>query len=153
SMPSDDITHPIPDLTGYITEGQVVLGRDLFRQGVYPPINILMSLSRLMKDGIGEGSTRADHSEVSNQVYDAYSRAQEVRALAGIVGKAGLTEIDLKYMDVGDVFEKEFLTQATDENRTIEETLNLLWKIVSKLPKNEITKIKDKYIDQYYQGK
>jgi V/A-type H+-transporting ATPase subunit B len=153
SMPSDDITHPIPDLTGYITEGQVVLGRDLFRQGVYPPVNILMSLSRLMKDGIGEGSTRADHSEVSNQVYDAYSRAQEVRALAGIVGKAGLTEIDLKYMDVGDTFEKEFLTQATDENRTIEETLGILWKIVSKLPKNEITKIKDKYVDQYYQGK
>ena len=151
SMPSDDITHPIPDLTGYITEGQVVLGRDLFRQGIYPPVNILMSLSRLMKDGIGEGSTREDHSEVSNQVYDAYSRAQEVRALAGIVGKAGLTDIDLKYMDVGDVFEKEFLTQATDESRTIEETLNVLWKIVSKLPKNEITKIKDKYVDQYYQ--
>ncbi len=151
-MPSDDITHPIPDLTGYITEGQVVLGRDLFRKGVYPPINILMSLSRLMKDGIGEGSTREDHSEVANQVYDAYSRAQEVRALAGIVGKAGLTKIDLKYMDVGDVFEKEFLTQATDENRTIEETLAVLWKIVSKLPKNEITKIKDKYVDKYYQG-
>ena len=153
SMPSDDITHPIPDLTGYITEGQIVVGRDLFRQGIYPPINILMSLSRLMKDGIGEGSTRADHSEVANQVYDAYSRAQEVRALAGIVGKAGLTEIDLKYMDVGDVFEKEFLSQATDENRTIEETLGILWKIVSKLPKNEITKIKDKYVDQYYQEK
>ncbi|MEK6865678.1 MAG: V-type ATP synthase subunit B, partial [Thermoproteota archaeon] len=118
---------------------------------VYPPINILMSLSRLMKDGIGAGSTREDHSEISNQVYDAYSRAQEVRALAGIVGKAGLTDIDLKYMDVGDVFEKEFLTQATDENRTIEETLTILWKIVSKLPKNEITKIKDKYVDQYYQ--
>jgi V/A-type H+-transporting ATPase subunit B len=152
SMPSDDITHPIPDLTGYITEGQIVVGRDLFRQGVYPPINILMSLSRLMKDGIGEGSTRADHSEVANQVYDAYSRAQEVRALAGIVGKAGLTEIDLKYMEVGDIFEKEFLTQATDESRTIDETLALLWKIVSKLPKNELTKIKDKYVDQYYQG-
>ena len=150
SMPSDDITHPIPDLTGYITEGQIVVGRDLFRQGVYPPINILMSLSRLMKDGIGEGSTREDHGEISNQVYDAYSRAQEVRALAGIVGKAGLTEIDLKYLDLGDTFEKEFLTQATDENRTIEETLTLMWKIVSKLPKNEITKIKDKYVEQYY---
>jgi vacuolar-type H+-ATPase subunit B/Vma2 len=129
TMPNDDITHPIPDLTGYITEGQIVVGRDLFRQGVYPPINILMSLSRLMKDGIGEGSTREDHAEVANQVYDAYSRAQEVRALAGIVGKAGLTEIDLKYMDVGDVFEKEFLTQATDENRTIEglDTLPFGW--------------------------
>lgn len=150
SMPSDDITHPIPDLTGYITEGQIVLGRDLFRQGVYPPVNILMSLSRLMKDGIGEGRTREDHGEISNQNYDAYSRAQEVRALAGIVGKAGLTEVDLKYMDVGDAFEKEFLSQAIDENRTIDETLRLLWRIVSNLPKNELTKVKDKYVEKHY---
>jgi len=150
SMPSDDITHPIPDLTGYITEGQVVLGRDLFRQGVYPPVNVLMSLSRIMKDGIGEGRTRVDHQEISNQNYDAYSRAQEVRALAGIVGKAGLTDIDLKYLDIGDDFEKNFLTQETDENRTIEETLGLLWKCVSLLPKNELTKVKDKYIEQHY---
>ena len=149
-MPSDDITHPIPDLTGYITEGQLVLGRDLFRQGVYPPINILMSLSRIMKDGIGEGSTRADHQEISNQNYDAYSRAQEVRALAGIVGKAGLTAVDLNYMNFGDEFEKKFLTQAIDENRTIEETLGLQWNCVSKLPKNELTKVKDKYVEQYY---
>ena len=152
SMPSDDITHPIPDLTGYITEGQVVLGRDLFRQGVYPPVNILMSLSRLMKDGIGEGRTRIDHGEISNQNYDAYSRAQEVRALAGIVGKAGLTDIDLKYMDVGDAFEKEFLSQDTDENRTLEETLGILWKTVSRLPRSELTKIKDKHIEQHYTG-
>ena len=150
TMPSDDITHPIPDLTGYITEGQLVLGRDLFRQGVYPPINILMSLSRIMKDGIGEGSTRADHQEISNQNYDAYSRAQEVRALAGIVGKAGLTPVDLNYMNFGDEFEKKFLTQAIDENRTIEETLGLQWNCVTKLPKNELTKVKDKYVDQYY---
>ena len=150
TMPSDDITHPIPDLTGYITEGQLVLGRDLFRQGVYPQINILMSLSRIMKDGIGEGSTRADHQEISNQNYDAYSRAQEVRALAGIVGKAGLTPVDLNYMNFGDEFEKKFLTQAIDENRTIEETLGLQWNCVSKLPKNELTKVKDKYVDQYY---
>jgi V/A-type H+/Na+-transporting ATPase subunit B len=150
TMPSDDITHPIPDLTGYITEGQLVLGRDLFRQGVYPPINILMSLSRIMKDGIGEGSTRADHQEISNQNYDAYSRAQEVRALAGIVGKAGLTPVDLNYMNFGDEFEKKFLTQAIDEDRTIEETLGLQWNCVSKLPKNELTKVKDKYVEQYY---
>ncbi len=150
TMPSDDITHPIPDLTGYITEGQLVLGRDLFRQGVYPPINILMSLSRIMKDGIGEGSTRADHQEISNQNYDAYSRAQEVRALAGIVGKAGLTPIDLNYMNFGDEFEKKFLSQAIDEDRTIEETLGLQWNCVSKLPKNELTKVKDKYVEQYY---
>ena len=150
TMPSDDITHPIPDLTGYITEGQLVLGRDLFRQGVYPPINILMSLSRIMKDGIGEGSTRADHQEISNQNYDAYSRAQEVRALAGIVGKAGLTPIDLNYMNFGDEFEKKFLSQAVDEDRTIEETLGLQWNAISKLPKNELTKVKDKYVEQYY---
>ncbi|MDC0199933.1 V-type ATP synthase subunit B [Candidatus Nitrosopelagicus sp.] len=150
TMPSDDITHPIPDLTGYITEGQLVLGRDLFRQGVYPPINILMSLSRIMKDGIGEGSTRADHQEISNQNYDAYSRAQEVRALAGIVGKAGLTPVDLNYMNFGDEFEKKFLSQAIDEDRTIEETLGLQWNCVSKLPKNELTKVKDKYVEQYY---
>ena len=131
SMPSDDITHPIPDLTGYITEGQIVLGRDLFRQGIYPPVNILMSLSRIMKDGIGEGRTRVDHQEISNQNYDAYSRAQEVRALAGIVGKAGLTGVDLKYLEFGDDFEKKFLSQDLDENRTIEETLALQWKSVS----------------------
>ncbi len=152
SMPSDDITHPIPDLTGYITEGQIVLGRDLFRQGVYPPVNILMSLSRLMKDGIGESRTREDHQEISNQNYDAYSRAQEVRALAGIVGKAGLTDIDLKYMNVGEAFEGDLLTQGVDENRTIEETLGILWKVVSMLPRGEITKVKDKFIDEHYKG-
>ena len=150
TMPSDDITHPIPDLTGYITEGQVVLGRDLFRKGVYPPVNILMSLSRIMKDGIGEGRTRADHQEISNQNYDAYSRAQEVRALAGIVGKAGLTGVDLNYLGFGDEFEEKFLSQDIDENRTIEETLGQLWKSASLLPKNELTKVKDKFVEQYY---
>lgn len=152
SMPSDDITHPIPDLTGYITEGQIVLGRELFRKGVYPPVNVLMSLSRIMKDGVGEGKTRADHQEISNQCYDAYSRAQEVRALSEIVGKGGLTEVDRKYMDVGDMFEKEFLTQGLDENRNLEETLGLQWKVASALPKNELTKVKDKFIDQYYKA-
>ncbi len=150
SMPSDDITHPIPDLTGYITEGQIVLGRELFRKGIYPPVNVLMSLSRIMKDGVGEGKTRADHQEISNQCYDAYSRAQEVRALSGIVGKAGLTEVDRKYMDVGDIFEKEFLSQGLDENRNLEETLGLQWNTMSTLPKNELTKVKDKFIDQYH---
>jgi V/A-type H+-transporting ATPase subunit B len=153
TMPSDDITHPIPDLTGYITEGQIVLGRDLFRQGIYPPVNILMSLSRIMKDGIGEGKTRADHQEISNQNYDAYSRAQEVRALAGIVGKGGLTGVDLNYLNFGDEFEKNFLSQDIDENRNLEETLSLQWKAVSNLPKNELNKIKDKYIEQYYKEK
>ncbi len=152
SMPSDDITHPIPDLTGYITEGQIVLGRELFRKGIYPPVNVLMSLSRIMKDGVGEGKTRADHQEISNQCYDAYSRAQEVRALSEIVGKGGLTEVDRKYMDVGDMFEKEFLSQGLDENRNLEETLGLQWKVASALPKNELTKVKDKFIDQYYKA-
>lgn len=152
SMPADDITHPIPDLTGYITEGQIVLGRDLFRKGIYPPVNVLMSLSRIMKDGVGEGRTRADHMEIANQMYDAYSRAQEVRALSEIVGKAGLTGIDIKYMDVGDAFEENILSQGVDENRVLEETLGLEWKTGSILPKGELTKVKDKFIDQYYKA-
>jgi V/A-type H+-transporting ATPase subunit B len=152
SMPADDITHPIPDLTGYITEGQVVLGRDLFRKGIYPPVNVMMSLSRLMKDGVGEGKTRSDHMEVGNQLYDAYSRAQEVRALAEIVGKAGLTGVDLKYLDAGDNFETHFLKQSPDENRNLDETLSRAWDILSTLPEGELTKIKDKHIQQYYKG-
>ena len=152
SMPADDITHPIPDLTGYITEGQIVLGRDLFRKGIYPPVNVLMSLSRLMKDGVGEGNTRSDHMEVGNQLYDAYSRAQEVRALSEIVGRAGLTGIDLKYLDVGDKFEQHFLKQAPDENRTLEETLTRAWDVLSGLPEGELTKIKEKHVRQYYKG-
>jgi V/A-type H+-transporting ATPase subunit B len=150
SMPADDITHPIPDLTGYITEGQIVLGRDLFRKGIYPPVNVLMSLSRLMKDGVGEGKTRSDHMEVGNQLYDLYSRAQEVRALSEIVGRAGLTGVDLKYLDAGDMFEEYFLKQNQDENRTLEETLGRAWEILSSLPEGELTKIKDKHVGQYY---
>ncbi len=152
SMPADDITHPIPDLTGYITEGQIVLGRDLFRKGIYPPVNVLMSLSRIMKDGVGEGKTRTDHMEIANQMYDAYSRAQEVRALSEIVGKAGLTGVDIKFMDVGDAFEQNVLSQGVDENRVLEETLGLEWKTASILPKTELNKVKDKFIDQYYKA-
>jgi V/A-type H+/Na+-transporting ATPase subunit B len=152
SMPADDITHPIPDLTGYITEGQIVLGRDLFRKGIYPPVNVLMSLSRLMKDGVGEGKTRTDHMEVGNQLYDAYSRAQEVRALAEIVGKAGLTGVDFKYLGAGDSFEEHFLKQSNDENRTLEETLSRAWEVLSTLPVGELTKIKDRNVRQYYRG-
>lgn len=152
SMPADDITHPIPDLTGYITEGQIVLGRDLFRKGIYPPVNVLMSLSRLMKDGVGEAKTRADHMEVGNQLYDAYSRAQEVRALSEIVGRAGLTGIDLRYLDSGDIFENLFLKQSPDENRNLEETLSRAWDVLSTLPEGELTKIKDRNVRQYYKG-
>ncbi|MEM4297998.1 MAG: V-type ATP synthase subunit B [Nitrososphaerota archaeon] len=150
SMPSDDITHPIADLTGYITEGQIVLGRDLFRKGIYPPVNVLMSLSRLMKDGVGRGKTRDDHMEVSNQLYDAYARAVELRSLVEIVGKSGLTSIDLKYLHFGDVFEQEFLMQGYDENRTIEETLRRAWNVLSTLPEGELTKIRKSFVDQYY---
>lgn len=149
SMPSDDITHPIPDLTGYITEGQIVLGRELFRKDIYPPINVLSCLSRLMKDGIGEGRTRSDHQNVSDQLYASYARAQELKSLAEIVGKAGLTGIDLKYLDFGEAFEKKFLKQGYDENRTIEETLSVSWDLFSILPDKELTKIKQEYIAKY----
>ena len=150
SMPADDITHPIPDLTGYITEGQIVLSRELFRKGLYPPVGVLMSLSRLMKDGAGEGKTRADHMEVSNQLYDAYSRAQEVKALSEIVGRAGLTSVDLKYLEFGGYFEEHFLKQNYDESRTLEETLGRTWDVLSSLPEGELTKIKENYVKQYY---
>ena len=129
-----------------------MLGRDLFRKGIYPPVNVLMSLSRLMKDGVGEGKTRSDHMEVGNQLYDAYSRAQEVRALAEIVGRAGLTGVDLKDPDAGDRFEQHFLKQAPDENRTLEETLTRAWDILSSLPESELTKDQEKHVRQYYKG-
>jgi V/A-type H+-transporting ATPase subunit B len=152
-MPSDDITHPIPDLSGYITEGQVVLSRELYRKGIYPPVGVLMSLSRLMKDGIGEGKTRGDHSEVSNQLYDAYSRAVDLRALAEIIGRGGLSEVDLKYLEFGDAFERMFLSQPYTENRSIERTLDLAWEVLSVLPESELTKIKRSNIEKYYRGK
>ncbi|HVP23202.1 MAG TPA: V-type ATP synthase subunit B [Conexivisphaerales archaeon] len=154
SMPSDDITHPIPDLTGYITEGQVVLDRELFRQGIYPPVQVLSSLSRLMKDGIGEGKTRPDHAEVSNQLYDSYSRAQELRALVGIVGRGGLAQVDLRYLDFGDAFEKKFLMQRYDESRTLDETMAIAWnEILAILPERELTKIKTDNIAKFYKEK
>ena len=154
SMPSDDITHPIPDLTGYITEGQIVLSRDLFRKGVYPPINVLMSLSRLMGPGIiSEKRTRPDHGDVSNQLYAAYARAVQLRALAEIVGKSGLSEVDLKYLEFGDLFEQRFLKQGYDENRTLDQTIEIAWDILSALPEGELTKIKKEFIEKYYRRK
>ena len=150
TMPSDDITHPISDLSGYITEGQIVIGRPLFRKGIYPAVGVLMSLSRLMKDGVGKGKTRDDHMEVSSQLYDAYARAQELRALAEIVGKGSLTGTDLKYFEYGDAFEENFLQQEYDENRTLDETLSLAWKALSILPESELTKIKESYVKEYY---
>ena len=149
SMPSDDITHPIPDLTGYITEGQIVLGRDLFRKDIYPPVNVLSSLSRLMKDGVGKGKTREDHQDVSNQLYAGYARAQELRALAEIVGRGGLTGVDLKYLDFGDRFEQRLLKQGYEENRTLDKTLSIAWEILSTLPENELTKIREEHVQKY----
>jgi len=153
TMPSDDITHPIPDLSGYITEGQIVLSRELHRKGIYPPVGVLMSLSRLMKDGIGEGKTRADHQEVSNQLYDAYSRAVDLRTLAEIIGRGGLSEVDLKYLEFGDAFERTFLSQSYNENRSIERTLDLAWEVLSILPEGELTKVKRANIEKYYRGR
>lgn len=153
TMPNDDITHPIPDLTGYITEGQIVLSRDLSGQNIYPPINILPSLSRLMKDGIGEGFTREDHEEVSSQLFSSYSRVQEVRSLAQIIGEDDLSEIDQKFIAFGREFEEKFLSQETDEKRTIEDTLNIAWDILSILPKEELERISPNMIEKYYRSR
>ncbi len=153
TMPNDDITHPIPDLTGYITEGQIVLGRELFQNNIYPPVNILPSLSRLMKDGIGEGYTRKDHPDVANQLFSSYSRVQEVRALAQIIGEDDLSEIDRSYMEFGRVFESRFITQGFDENRDIDTTLDLAWEILRILPKRELNRLNPEMIDEYYLSK
>ena len=150
TMPNDDITHPIPDLTGYITEGQIVLDRNLHNKGIYPPINVLMSLSRLMKEGIGPGKTREDHADVSNQLYAAYSRAVELRSLATVVGEESLSDVDRLYLKYGDQFERRFLNQSPRENRSIEQTLDLAWEILSVLPEAELTNIKDKHIKKYH---
>ncbi|MEB3844624.1 MAG: ATP synthase subunit B [Desulfurococcales archaeon] len=150
TMPNDDITHPIPDLTGYITEGQIVLSRELYNRGIYPPINVLMSLSRLMKEGIGPGKTREDHAAVSNQLYSAYSRGVELRSLAAVVGEESLSPTDRKYLEFADAFEKRFLKQGERENRTIEQTLDIAWEILSILPEEELTNIKEELIRKYH---
>ncbi|MEZ0290393.1 MAG: ATP synthase subunit B [Sulfolobales archaeon] len=150
TMPADDITHPIPDLTGYITEGQIVLDRGLYNRGVYPPINVLMSLSRLMKEGIGPGKTREDHAEVKDQLYAAYARAQELRSLVVIVGEESLSETDRKYLRFAEAFERRFLSQGFYENRSIEETLDLAWEVLSILPESELTNIKEANIRKYH---
>lgn len=149
TMPNDDITHPIPDLTGYITEGQIVLGRELFQNNVYPPVDVLPSLSRLMKDGIGEGYTRADHPDVSNQLFSSYSKVQDIRALAQIMGEDDLSEVDKKYMEFGRVFENRFVSQGFHENRDISATLDLAWEILSILPKEELDRLDPELIDQH----
>lgn len=152
SMPNDDITHPVPDLTGYITEGQIVLSRDIYQKNVYPPVNILPSLSRLMKDGIGEGYTRDDHGEVANQLFASYSHVQEVRALAQVIGEEELSQLDKSYIKFGGDFEEKFLKQGYEENRSIGETLDLAWDIISILPKNELDRVSPKILEKYYRG-
>ena len=152
TMPNDDISHPIPDLTGYITEGQIVLDRELDQRGVYPPIAILPSLSRLMKDGIGEGYTRPDHPDVSNQLFASYSRVQEARSLASVIGEDELTETDRRYMDFGKKFETQFVSQDPMENRSLERTLDLAWDLLSILPREELDRVGDDLLDKYYKG-
>ena len=149
TMPNDDISHPIPDLTGYITEGQIVLDRELSQRGIYPPVAGLPSLSRLMKDGIGEGMTREDHKDVSSQLFAAYSRVKGIRNLAAIIGEEELSEADKVYLRFGERFESEFLTQGEFENRSVAETLDIGWALLATLPRGDLYRIKDEYIDRY----
>ncbi len=150
TMPEDDKTHPIPDLTGYITEGQVILSRELYRKGLQPPIDVLPSLSRLKDKGIGEGKTRADHSNTMNQLFAAYSRGKDAKELMTILGEAALTEIDLLYAKFAEEFEKEYVSQGYSNDRSIEETLEIGWRLLSILPRAELKRIDDKFLDQYY---
>jgi V/A-type H+/Na+-transporting ATPase subunit B len=150
TMPNDDITHPVPDLTGFITEGQIVLSRGIEQRGIYPPVNILPSLSRLMKDGIGDGFTREDHADAANQIFAAYSRVQDIIALAQVIGEDELSELDKLYMKFGRAFEDKFLKQDYDENRNINETLELAWQVLSLLPKMELDRVSPQILDKYY---
>ena len=150
TMPEDDKTHPIPDLTGYITEGQIILSRDLYRKGIKPPIDVLPSLSRLKDKGIGEGKTRADHSNTLNQLFAAYARGKEAKELMVILGEAALSDVDLIYAKFADAFEKEYVSQGYNTDRDIEETLRIGWKLLSILPRSELKRIDEKYLDLYY---
>lgn len=152
TMPNDDIGHPIPDLTGYITEGQIVFDREMHARGIYPPINGLPSLSRLMKDGIGEGMTRSDHPHLANQLFASYSHVKDVRNLASVIGEEELTVLDQQYLEFGDFFERKFVHQAFDEDRSIEVTLDIGWKALSLLPAEELQRVTDKEIEQHYRS-
>ena len=153
TMPGDDITHPVPDLTGYITEGQIVLSRALHREGIYPPVDVLPSLSRLMKNGIGEHRTRADHPSWAAQLYASYARVQEIRAISVVIGETALTSIDRAYLEFGREFERRFVAQGGNQARPITETLDLGWQILSLLPSSELTRIKEEVLSRYYSGK
>lgn len=150
TMPEDDKTHPIPDLTGYITEGQIILSRELFRKGLTPPIDVLPSLSRLKDKGIGKGKTREDHANTMNQLFSAYARGKEAKELMIILGEAALTDIDKLYAKFADAFEEEYVSQGYENDRSIEEALDIGWKLLSILPRSELKRIKDEYLDEYY---
>ena len=153
TMPEDDKTHPIPDLTGYITEGQIILSRELYRKGVTPPVDVLPSLSRLKDKGIGEGKTRADHSNTMNQLFSAYARGKDAKELMVILGEAALTDIDKLYAKFADEFENRYVSQGYNTDRSIEETLDLGWELLRILPRSELKRIDDKYLDMYYDKK
>ena len=150
TMPEDDKTHPIPDLTGYITEGQIILSRDLYKKGIQPPINVLPSLSRLKDKGIGNGKTRADHADTMNQLFAAYSRGKDAKELMAILGESALSDIDILYAKFADEFEKEYVSQGFRTDRSIEETLDIGWELLRLLPKSELKRIGDEYLDKYY---
>ena len=150
TMPEDDQTHPIPDLTGYITEGQIILSRELYRKGLRPPIDVLPSLSRLKDKGIGEGKTRADHSGTMNQLFSAYARGKEAKELMVILGEAALTDLDRAYARFSDEFEQKYISQGYNVNRSIEETLNLGWELLKILPRSELRRINTDLLDKYY---
>ena len=150
TMPNDDITHPVPDLTGYITEGQIVLDRSLDNSGVYPPVSVLPSLSRLMKDGIGEGFTRADHAAVSNQLFACYNKVQEARSLASVIGEEELSPTDKQLLAFGRMFDEQYINQGMDVNRSIDQTLDLGWRLLSTLPREELDRVDSETLDKYY---
>jgi V/A-type H+-transporting ATPase subunit B len=150
TMPNDDISHPIPDLTGYITEGQIVFEREMSARGIYPPVAGLPSLSRLMKDGIGEGMTREDHPHLASQLFAAYSYVKDVRNLASVIGEEELTPLDHQYLEFGDAFERQFVAQKPDEDRPIEQTLDMGWQVLSKLPAEELHRVTHEELEKYY---
>ncbi len=150
TMPEDDKTHPIPDLTGYITEGQIILSRELYRKGITPPIDVLPSLSRLKDKGIGPDRTRKDHAATMNQLFAAYARGKDARELMIILGEAALTDMDKKYAEFAEAFEREYVSQGYDANRSIEETLDIGWKLLHILPRSELKRIKDDMLDEFY---
>ena len=149
TMPEEDKTHPIPDLTGYITEGQIILSRELYKRGVMPPIDVLPSLSRLKDKGIGKGKTREDHADTMNQLFSAYSQGKQAKELSAILGESALSETDKKLAKFAEAFEEEYVSQGLTTNRTIEETLNLGWKLLKMLPRTELKRIRDEYLEKY----